>query len=125
MISYIISTRCLLYLQTILHRSDEEIKKQIYMCQHNNRSPGDWCKLVEEDLHQIGIHMSNEHITSLSQYEYKKFIQEKVRHTAFLILKNKKHPHYTGVWLCISVCLNNKIFSSVGWRDPQMIAPEE
>ena len=29
----------------------------------------------------------------------------------------------TGVSLYISVCLNNKIFSSVWWRDPQMIAP--
>ena len=53
------------------------------MCQYDNPSPGDWCNLVEEDFNQIGIHMSREHITSLSPSEYKKYIKDKVQNTAF------------------------------------------
>ena len=63
------------------------------MCQYNNPSPGDWCNLVEEDLNQIGIHMSKEHIASLSHFEYKKFIKEKVRSTAFFNLEQIKSTH--------------------------------
>jgi hypothetical protein len=92
-IPYIVSARRLIYLQTILHRSDEEITKRIYMCQYNNPSPGDWCNLVEEDFNQIGIHMSREHITSLSPYEYKKYIKNMVRNTAFQNLDQIKATH--------------------------------
>ena len=76
-IPYIVSSRRLIYLQTILHRSDEEITKQIYMCQYNNPSLGDWCNLVEEDFNKIAIHMSKDHITSLNQSEYHKQVRSK------------------------------------------------
>ena len=71
-IPYIVSARRLIYLQTILHRSDEEITKQIYLCQYDNPSPGDWCKLVEEDFTKIAVHMRREHISSIGSIEYKK-----------------------------------------------------
>ena len=46
------------------------------------------------------------HIKNVHQQIVKK---QKVNST-----DNDQAPHITGVWLYISVCLNNKIFSSVG-----------
>ena len=45
-IPFIISARKLIYLQTILQRSDTEITKKIYKHQKTSPSPGDWCQLV-------------------------------------------------------------------------------
>ena len=62
------------------------------MCQYshyNNPSPGDWCNLVEEDFNKIAIHMSKDHITSLTKSEYHK----QVRSKAFYNLNQVQSTH--------------------------------
>ena len=48
----------MIYLQTILKRSDDEITKRVYQAQKNNSSPGDWCELVGPDFKDMGIHIA-------------------------------------------------------------------
>ena len=52
-IRFIISSRRLIYLQTILRRDEEEITKRIFIEQQRNPCPGDYVKLIEKDFSQI------------------------------------------------------------------------
>ena len=49
-LSYVISARRMIYLQTVLKRPDEELIKQVYKCQQENPVYGDWCQLQKEDF---------------------------------------------------------------------------
>ena len=107
------SVSCLIYIQTVSHRSDEEITKQVYMCQYNNPSPGNWCYLGKEDLHQVGIHKSREHITFLHQNKYKKYTKHRVQNTAFHDLDQiKKHTQRLKT---IITSNTSKLVSSQQW----------
>ena len=104
-------------------------------CQHQML-----CKYENKTIHQtISTNISNQIIDSL-------YISHKTPDTLYIrylptientrsktvYTQDLRHHHQTkstsdttGIWLYISMFLNNKILSSVGWRDPQMIAPEE
>ena len=92
-IPYIISARRLIYLQTILQRSDEEITKKIYQQQKTNPSPGDWCQLVRNDFDMIGEHLSDDHIQAMAPIDYKNYIKSRVRSAAFKYLELLKSGH--------------------------------
>ena len=92
-IPFIISARRLIYLQTILQRSDHEITKNIYKHQKTDPSPGDWCHLVNNDFNVIGEHMSETQIEAMCPSEFKKYIKSKVRNAAFQHLNEIKSGH--------------------------------
>ena len=89
-VPYIISARQILYLQTILQRSDKEITNRIYQCQKLNPSPGDWCKIVEKDFETIGEPLDEDKISAFDTKEYKEHMKDKVRKTAFKDLEDIK-----------------------------------
>ena len=92
-VPFIISARRMIYLQTILQRSDAELTKRVYTCQKNNPSPGDWFLLVKGDFESIGVPLNEEQIASTSPQVFKKFIKEKVRKSAFMYLEEIKSGH--------------------------------
>ena len=53
-LSFIISSRRLNYLQTIVTRENEELTKIVYLARKSNPSPGDFVKLIEQDFESIG-----------------------------------------------------------------------
>ena len=83
----------MIYLQTILQRSDAELTKRVYTCQKNNPSPGDWITLVKGDFESIGVPLNEEQIASTSPQVFKKFIKEKVKKSAFMYLEEIKSGH--------------------------------
>ena len=70
-IEQIISSRRLMYLQTILKRPDDELNKRVYNCQKKNPSEGDWCQLVRKDMESLSIGMTDEEIKEESNSSYK------------------------------------------------------
>ena len=92
-VPFIISARRMIYLQTILQRSDDELSKRVYTCQKNNPSPGDWCTLVRGDFEAIGVQINEEQIASMSPPNFKKYIKDKVRQSAFMYLEDIKSGH--------------------------------
>ena len=92
-VPFIISARRMIYLQTILQRSDNELIKQVYTCQKNSPSPGNWCTLVKGDFEAIGVEINEAQIASTSPQDFKKFIKEKVRNSAFMYLEEIKSGH--------------------------------
>ena len=51
----VITSRRLIYLQTILKRPHSELIRKIYEAQRKNPVKGDWVKQVDEDLDIIGL----------------------------------------------------------------------
>ena len=92
-ISQIISIRRLSYLQTILKRPENEITKKIFRAQSKDPSPGDWVKLVQEDMSKYKIQLTEEEIVSMDKNKYKSYIKYKVRNTSFLELSQMKMGH--------------------------------
>ena len=115
-LSYVLSVRRMIYLQTILKRHDTELTKQIYMSQKSNPLPGDWCNLVSEDFETIGLHISDEHIAQLNEADYKQLIRSKVRETALKHLYQLQEGHskvreniYNGLQKPTHYLINRKI----------------
>ena len=92
-IRYIISSRRILYLQTILKRPEEELTRQVYSAQKSNPLKGDFCKLVEQDLQMIGGDVSEEFIQSCSKSVLKAKIKNKIQSAALSYLKDKQKEH--------------------------------
>ena len=92
-LSYVISARRMLYIQTILKRHDKELIKQVYKYQKESPAPGDWCILINEDFDKIGVHMSDDQIETMSEKDYKKIIKDKTREATFIYLQLLKESH--------------------------------
>ena len=54
-IRFIISSRRLIYLQTIVKRNEEELTNRILKAQISQPSPGDFIKLVENDFENVEL----------------------------------------------------------------------
>ena len=92
-IRYLISCRRLLYLHTILHRSEEELIRRVYTAQKEDALPGDFFQLVQDDFKLIGKVFSDQYIQQSSRNSFKYEIKEKIRNSAFLYLKNLQNGH--------------------------------
>ena len=91
--SHIVSIRRLSYLQTLLKRPESEITKKIYRAQYKNPLPGDWVKLIQEDMTKYSIHLSEDDICGMDSETYKSYIKRKVRNVAFSELSQMKISH--------------------------------
>ena len=66
-IRFIIASRRLMYHQTILQRTENELTKRIYTAQLNDPTPGDFVELLSEDFRLIDETQEDEIIQSVLQ----------------------------------------------------------
>ena len=92
-IRFIISSRRILFLQTIVHRSNEELSKRVYEAQKTNTVKGDFYELVLKDMQMIGDGITEEYIKSCSKGALKRQLKEKTRNVALKYLKQKQKEH--------------------------------
>ena len=90
---FMISSRRLNYLQTILKREDDELTKRIYRAQANDPSPGDFIELVKNDFCMIDVEFNERKIAAMTKESYKNFVKRKIRIAAFEYLKNLQKTH--------------------------------
>ena len=82
-----------MYLHSILQRSPNELVKKVFEAKRVDPSPGDFCKLVDEDKEQIGLAMSDTEIKCMSKANFKKIVKSKIRQAAFQHLESLKQQH--------------------------------
>ena len=92
-LSYIISSRRAIYLQTILKRSDQELTRKIYNAMKNDPLPNDWSELAWKDLNDMQINMTENEIARMEVSDFRNLIKEKIRNWAFVNLKNMQVQH--------------------------------
>ena len=92
-IRFVVSSRRLMYLHSILQRSQDEMIRKIYEVQKVDTSPGDFTELIAEDKDMLGLNMSDLEIGSMNKQKFKKIVKVKTREAAFLYLKSLKQGH--------------------------------
>ena len=92
-IRFIVSSRRLMYLHSILQKSPEELVRKVYEAQKVDTIPGDFCELIAEDKDVMGINMSDLEIRSMSKLKFKKIIKNKTKEAAFRYLLSLKEGH--------------------------------
>ena len=118
-IRFIISLRRLLYLHTILNRSEDELTKKIYKAQKECPTKGDFCELVAEDLELIGLDEST--LSNLSKTACKKVVKASINEKALAYLHElqKSHTKVSEIKynkLCTQSYLNSPLFSDIEAR---------
>ena len=92
-IRFIISSRRILYLQTILQRPDKELIKRVYNAQKTNTVKGDFCELVRNDIELLGGTFTEEYIAQTGRDTLKTEIKSKLGEAAFEYLYEKQQKH--------------------------------
>ena len=92
-IEQIISSRRMMYLQTILKRSDEELTKKVYNAQKKNPLEGDWLKLIQNDFQKLGIEINESDISNCTKSQYKIMVKSSLRKHMFSDLKGEQVGH--------------------------------
>ena len=92
-IRFIIACRRMIYLQTILKRSDSELTKRIYSAQKEDPLKGDFYWLVVKDFKMIGETLNESEIRCKSKISHKNNIKQKIRNAALIYLKEKQNNH--------------------------------
>ena len=85
---FVLASRRILYLQTILKRDSTELTSRILRAQIADPLQGDFCLLVEQDMDMINLKMTHEEIHKTSKNKLKKIVKQKVRSAAFVYLSS-------------------------------------
>ena len=67
-----------MYLWNILKREDQDMVKNTYKVKKLNPVKGDWIISLEKDNEVYGIHQTDEEIASMSQVQFKNYIDRKI-----------------------------------------------
>ena len=92
-IGYIISSRRINYLQTILKRDPEELILRVYNAQAQNPCEGDFAILVKQDFQTIGMPLDPALIQNSTKQEFKKWVKDKIYSAAFKYLTTIQMGH--------------------------------
>ena len=91
---FVIRSRRLCYLKTILDRDPEELIKEIYEAQKVDPTTGDFAQLIQNDASEISLDISNENEIKMMKMEmYKTKVKIKVRKAALEYLLKIKATH--------------------------------
>ena len=85
--------RRILYLHNILQKNPNETIPKIYQAQKINPSPGDFVKLVQNDLELIGLKITESELKQTTKLRFKKMVKENVQKAAFNYLKSLQESH--------------------------------
>ena len=90
---FVLASKRLHFLHTVLSRSDNEMTKKIYIGQRNLPIKGDWVNQVEEDLEKIGIKMDDLEISLMKKSLFKIMVRICVRIACFNSLTEIQQTH--------------------------------
>ena len=87
---FIWAARRIMYLQTILKRSNDELTKKIYDAQKEDPTEGDFHELVSKDIQMIDLKMDEEEIKSTTKAALRHIVKKKVKEAAFKYLMEQR-----------------------------------
>ena len=92
-IQYIVASRRLMYLHSILQKSSTEMVRKVFEEQKVNTSPGDFCELVSADKDMIELKLSDIEIANMKKEKFRSIVKAKIRQSSFKYLKTIKAGH--------------------------------
>ena len=92
-ILWLVASRRMCYLQTIMKRDDTELTKRVFEAQLQNSSDGDYVQLVKSDFEEMNIPFILDNIKTTGINTFKKLIKNKVKEAALKYLQQKQKTH--------------------------------
>ena len=92
-IRYILKSRRIMYLHTILQRDANEMVRKVYEAQKSDPSPGDFCQLVSDDCKAIKLDIAEADIAKMSKQRFQTLVKSKIRDAALEYLNKLKQKH--------------------------------
>ena len=91
-----------MYLWHILSRDKSELIYRIYQAQKLSISVGDWVRIVQADMKELNINMTDEEIQGVPKQTFKTIVKKKVREKFIEHLNSLKNQHSKSKHLDIS-----------------------
>ena len=95
----LIQIRRLMYWWHILSRDKSELIRRVYETQKISNNAGDWIRLIENDIKELDIQMSEDVIKGVSKENFRKYIKSKVKGKFLERLSNIKKNHSKSEYL--------------------------
>ena len=92
-IRFIISKRRLMYYWHIMRQNENELIKKVYDVQRLIHTKNDWYQLIVNEKEKYEIELSDEEVSKLSKFRFKRLVDKKVNTFAFQYLKEKASSH--------------------------------
>ena len=92
-VRFIIMGRRLMYLWSILHKSDNELVKKVYNTQKEFPVKNDWVLQVQDDLSKCKIELSDEEIASMNKEKFRKIVNSAIKELSEEYLSNLVEKH--------------------------------
>ena len=92
-IKFILKMRRAMYLHHILKRPPGELIRKFYEAQKCKPSKGDWSQTVAQNISEINLNLSDQKISQMSKYKFRKLLKKKIHIAAFNYLMEKKQSH--------------------------------
>ena len=85
-IRFILASRRIMYLKSILQKDSQELMLKIYFAQKSDPLKGDFYKLVQEDKNLIDLNMEDDDILSMGLEQFRNILKNKVTETCIKYL---------------------------------------
>ena len=82
-----------MYLWQILHRDTDELVRKVYETQKLKPCKGDWFTIMQNERSKYELEMSDSDISGISEYKFRKIIQEKISKQAISYLVGLASKH--------------------------------
>ena len=82
-IRFIISKRRLMYYWHIMRQNENELIKKVYDVQRLIHTKNDWYQLIVNEKEKYEIELSDEEVSKLSKFRFKRLVDKKVNTFAF------------------------------------------
>ena len=92
-IRFIITSRRIMYLHSILQKEEHEMVRQTYEAQKIQPIQGDFIDLVLKDFEKISLEMTEHEIQCTTKQRFKNIIKMKIQKAAFKYLKTLQNSH--------------------------------
>ena len=117
-VRYIVSKRRLMYLWTILKRSEDQLVRKVYNAQKLKPTKGDWYEMIQSEKTKYKIYETDEEISLMSKNKFKRIVEKKVNSFAFETLKVKASGHSKSL-LVLAEVQNQKVQRKKGISEGQ------
>ena len=100
-VKFVIMEKRLNFLKYILGENISSMIRQVYEALKGDSRKGDFVSLIKTDMEELSIEITEEEIVSLKKTDWKKYVNEIIKGTAFVTLVNEnkeksrtKHIHF-------------------------------
>ena len=100
-VKFVIMEKRLYFLKYILDENISLMLRQVYEALKGDSRKGDFVSLIKTDMEELSIEITEEEIVSLKKTDWKKYVNEIIKGTAFVTLVNEnkeksrtKHIHF-------------------------------